>query len=211
MRSIICFLLLTTAATAAETNYHAISLRGGGHVVLRHGVTARTDFVKGDARYTSVAVKDGTLVIVNCPTRCPRDYEMTLAVAAPDIRILSVRDGGAIEALGDFPEQDGLRVAVGEGGAIDGRAIAARAVTASVDQGGAIYVMPRAELTASVSHGGQIVYWGNPKVTRSILDGGVIRLGSAQDAHKPLEDIRPKLPPLPALPDIPPLAPPLSH
>ena len=126
MRSIICLLLLTTTAAAAETSYNAIALRGGGHVVLRHGEIARADFVKGDARHTSIAVEGGTLVIVNCPVRCPRDYEMTLAVTAPDIRTLSVRDGGTIEALGDFPEQDGLRALVGEGGAIDGRAMAVR-------------------------------------------------------------------------------------
>ena len=81
-------------------------------------------------------------------------------------------------------------------------------MTASVDQGGAIYVMPRSKLTASVSHGGQIAYWGSPRVERSVNDGGVIGPGSAQDAHKPLEDFRPKLP---ALPDIPPLASPVSH
>src|SRR6185295_9055227 len=126
---------------------------------------------------------------------CPRDYEMVLAVTARGIDALSVRDGGTIEALGAFPEQPALSAAVSEGGAIDARAMTARDVAASVNSGGGIYAAPRASLTASVSHGGHVAYWGSPDVRRSVNDGGVVAPGSAADAHKPLDELRPKLAP----------------
>src|SRR6185312_896686 len=148
--------------------YHAIALRGGGHIVLRHGAAARVDFVEGSAGYTHVAVEGGELVVENCRDGC----HMTLSVTAPDITALSVRDGGRIEALGEFPEQAAVSAAVAEGGAIDIRAFAARDVTASVNEGGGIYTAPRANLTAAVSHGGHIAYWGSPTVRQSVSDGG---------------------------------------
>jgi len=210
MRPIVCALLLITTAASAETAYHAIALRGGGHIVLRHGATARVDFVEGSAGYTHVAVEGGKLVVENCRDGCPHGYHMTLSVTAPDITALSVRDGGRIEALGEFPEQAALSAAVAEGGAIDIRAFAARDVTASVNEGGGIYTAPRANLTAAVSHGGHIAYWGSPTVRQSVSDGGAIAPGRPADAHKTLAELQPKLPPLPeppAAPKLPPIPP----
>lgn len=205
MRSILCILLLTTATASAGTEYRAIALEGGGRIVLSHGDVARADFVKGDARYTDIKVEGGKLVVENCRRACPRGYEMELAVTARDIDALSVRDGGTIEARGSFPEQPALSAAVSEGGAIDVRAMAARDVAASINSGGGIYTAPRARLTASVSHGGHVAYWGTPDVRRSVNDGGIVAPGRATDAHKPLDEIRPKLAPIPPLPAIPPL------
>jgi len=128
---------------------------------------------------------------------------MELAVTAHDIDALSVRDGGTVEVRGAFPEQASLALAVSEGGAIDGRAMQARDVTASVSQGGGIYAAPRASLTASVSHGGHIDYWGNVKIRQSVADGGVVKPGRVEDATRPLAEIRPKLSPPPAVPKLP--------
>lgn len=202
MRSIVCLLLLTTTAASTETTYNAIALDGGGHIVLRHGDTARVDFLEGDAGHTKIRVEDDKLIVENCRFGCPRDYEMTLAVTAREIAGLSVRDGGTIEAQGVFPEQQALGVAVRDGGAVDIRAMQAREIAASVDEGGTIYAAPLASLAANVSHGGHIAYWGNIAVRRSVHDGGVVEPGRAADAHKPLAELRPKLPSIPALPSI---------
>lgn len=202
MRSIVCFLLLTMTAASAETAYHAIALEGGGHIVLRHGDAARVDFVKGDAAHTAIRVADGKLIVENCRRDCPDGYEMELAVTAPEIAALSVRDGGAIEVQGGFPEQQTLSVSVSEGGLIDVRAMPAREIAASVNQGGNIYAAPRASLAAAVSHGGHIAYWGGAKIRQSVCDGGVIARGRAADARKPFQELRPKLPVIPALPNI---------
>lgn len=205
MRFIACALFLVAIPAQAETAYRAIMLEGGGHTVLRHGDVARVDFIKGDARHTDIRVADGKLMVENCRLECPEGYEMMLAVTVPAIASLSVRDGGAIEALGIFPEQQALSAAVSEGGAIDIRAMPARDVTASVNDGGGIYAAPRASLTASVSHGGHIAYWGDMTVRRSVRDGGAIGPGRASDLHEPLAKLRPKLPPIPPLPDVPPI------
>lgn len=202
MRSIACILLLTATASSAETAYRAIALEGGGHIVLRHGDAARVDFVKGDSKHTDIRVEGGKLVVENCHRDCPDGYRMELEVTAPEITALSVDDGGAIEALGAFPEQPALAVAVSNGGAIDIRAVRAAGLAASVNQGGAIYAAPRASLAASVSHGGHIVYWGNAGIRQSVNDGGVIERGAAADVHKPLEELRPKIPQIPPLPKI---------
>ncbi len=159
--------------------FRGIELRGGGHVVLRHGATQRVVLLRGSTRYTSFTIRNGhSLTIEACNNDCPNRYDLEIEITTPDVPALSVAGGGEIDARPGFPHQNDLAVAVHGGGDIDLRAIAADNVSAAVNGGGDLSVHADKSLSAAVNGGGDITYWGHPEVTSAIRGGGDVSSGS---------------------------------
>ena len=163
-----------------------------GHVVLRSAPSQRVTLLRGSLEYTRVAVTDGgVLAIDKCKVHCPRGYELEIEILMPNVRRISLANGGRIQSLGSFAGQADLRVAVAHGGTIDVRSMPADRVNASVEQGGRILTVPRGSLSARVNQGGVITYWGNARVDSSIQHGGVVNKGSAEEINVPLSEFGP--------------------
>ena len=186
--------LLVGAARPMQTRvqlapFNSIEMLEGGHVVLRAAPTQRVTLLSGSLDYTRLAVVDGRLVIDKCNRKCPRGYQLEVEIAAPSFARISTANGGRVQSSGDFPRQSQLAVSVAHGGAIDVRSMAVDRVTASVDQGGAIFTVPRTLLIARVSQGGMITYWGDPQVTSSVGRHGGVNKGRADQINAPLSEV----------------------
>jgi hypothetical protein len=167
--------------------FSSLDVSNGAHVTLRHGATQRVTLVKGSLDYSRVTVTNGgTLVIRKCINKCPADYRLEVEIVVPNLKSISLANSGKIQAVGTFPPQDNLVVAVAHGGTIDVRLMPARRVTASVDQGGGILTMPQSWLSARVAQGGNITYWGDAEVKSSVEHGGVVVKGTADEFNLPL-------------------------
>jgi hypothetical protein len=175
--------------------FNSIEVLDGGHVVLRPGATQRVTLLKGSLDHTRLAIVDRSrLVIDKCDRKCPRGYQLEVEISAPSFARISVANGGKAESRGDFPRQSQLAVAVAQGGTIDVRSMVVDRVTASVDQGGGIFTVPRAWLFARVSHGGVITYWGDPQVRSSVDHPGAVNKGIASQINAPLSEVVSSLP-----------------
>jgi hypothetical protein len=178
--------------------FNSVEALDGGHVILRAAPTRRVTLLRGSLDYTRMEVVDGgRLVIDKCASKCPRGYQLEVEIAAPSFARLSIANGGRMQSSGDFPRQSQLTVAVAHGGAIDIRSMVVDRVTASVDQGGAIFTVPRAWLFARVSQGGIITYWGDPQVTSSVGRHGGVNKGRADQINAPLSEVVSSVPPTP--------------
>jgi hypothetical protein len=188
--------------------FRSVTLRGGGHVILRHAPKHRVTILEGSTSHTSAAIADGDrLVIDRCQTKCPRGYKMTVEVLTPDIADVRVNDGGVIQTIGSFPDRGALRVMVDSGGLIDLRSMTIDSVAAAIRQGGRIFVDPGKSLVARIEQGGAVTYWGDPRVNSSIDHGGVVVKGDPADFDKPVEELGPAVaspPPVPPVPPVPP-------
>ena len=174
--------------------FNSIEVLDGGHIVLRAAPTQRVTLLRGSLDYTRVAVDGGRLVIDKCDRKCPRGYQLEIEVASPSFARISSAHGGRVQSTGDFPRQSQLTVAVAHGGAIDVRSMAVDRVAASVDQGGAIFTVPRTLLFARVSQGGMITYWGDPQVRSSVGRHGGVNKGRADQINAPLSEVVSSLP-----------------
>jgi hypothetical protein len=156
-------------------HFSGIGLRGGGHVVLKHGTVQRVTLLKGSTEFTRFRIEPGGgLEIDACNANCPQHYDLEIEVVSPELDAIAVEGGGSIEAVSGFPNQDQLSVAVSGGGAIDARQMSATAVNAAVNGGGHIKTAPRATLHAAVNGGGKVLYWGDPSVAQAVSGGGSI-------------------------------------
>ena len=194
--------LLLGAAQPMQTSvqlapFNSIEMLEGGHVVLRAAPTQRVTLLRGSLDYTRVAVDRGRLIIDKCDRKCPRGYQLEVEISAPSFARISAANGGRVQSSGDFPRHSQIAVAVAHGGAIDIRSMAVDRVTASVDQGGAIFTVPRTLLIARVSQGGMITYWGDPQVTSSVGRHGGVNKGRADQINAPLSEVVSSVPPLP--------------
>ena len=202
-------LLVLPAVTMAESvlpvgPFRSVTLRNGGHVVLRHGTEQRVTLLDGSEHCTNAATLDGDrLVIDRHQSGCPKGHKIQVEILSPDIEEIRVSDGGIIQIRGDFPRKAELQVAVEQGGTIDLRTMEVDRVTAAVKQGGRILTRPQETLVATVAHGGAITYWGNPRVTSSTMKGGVVSKGAADDADHPLIELDGGRPAVPAVPSRP--------
>jgi|ERR1051326_4604168 hypothetical protein len=177
--------LLAAAPAATGTlipvgSFDSVALKDGGHVILRHGAVQRVILLQGSTQYTSIRIDEDNarqLVIDSCRHQCPRDYRIEVEVVTPDIRGVSVSDGGSIESTGGFPQQGKIAAAVEDGGKIDIRSIAAGEASAAVNDGGKILLRAQNRLAAAINDGGEILYWGDPKITSAINDGGSVDKG----------------------------------
>jgi hypothetical protein len=197
--------LAIPAAVMAQTvvqlaPFTSVTLRNGGHVVLRHGPAQRVTLLKGSSAYTKATIAAGDRLVIDSQGNCPRGYELTVEVVTPEVADIRVMDGGTIQTRGGFPRQAELEVAVGDGGMIDLRSMTVDYVAAAVKSGGRILTKPEKALIARISQGGAITYWGNPRVTSSVDHGGVVVKGAAADADKPLLELDPAPPAVPPVP-----------
>jgi hypothetical protein len=172
--------LFATVASAQTTvplaHFTSIELRGGGHVVLRHGAQQRVTILKGSTHYTRFGMAEqGKLVIDACHSDCPWHYDLQIEIVTPDIRGVAISGGGAIETASGFPAQSSITAAVDGGGHIDVRTVAVRSGTAAVDGGGRIEIRATGSLAAAVNGGGNIRYVGNPQLTTAIDGGGSVQ------------------------------------
>lgn len=161
--------------------FDSVALKDGGHVILRHGALQRVTLLQGSTQYTSIRIGEDNsrqLVIDGCRHQCPRDYRIEVEIVTPEIRGVSVSDGGSIQSAGGFPQQGKIAAAVEDGGKIDIRSIAAGDASAAVNDGGKILLRAQNRLAAAVNDGGEIVYWGDPRVSSAINDGGSVEKGS---------------------------------
>jgi len=154
-------------------HFSQVQLRGGGHVVIKHGASQSVTLLKGSTKYTRFHIRDGReLVIDACNNDCPNSYDLEIEIVSPELNGAAIDGGGEIVAQGNFPGQDRLAVAVNGGGDIDLRPIAAAEVDAAVNGGGDIHLTATRQLNAAVSGGGDISYRGNPQVSEAIQGGG---------------------------------------
>jgi hypothetical protein len=176
------FTLLGAPVFAAEVvpvgHFTGVGLRGGGHVVLRHGAEQRVTILKGSTQYTRIRIESGSgLSIDACNSNCPSHYDLEVEIVTPELGAIAVEGGGSIDATAGFPSRDQLAVAVSGGGSIDVRQMPANAVNAAVNGGGDIRTAPRVALNAAVNGGGEILYWGSPVVAQAVSGGGNIARG----------------------------------
>ena len=158
----------------AVPRFDSIELRGGGHVVVRHGAVKGVMLIRGSREMTRFSVERGRLEIDACVRRC-RDYDLTVEIVTPDIDALAIRGGGAIRVEGSFPRQSELAVAVTGGGAIDSRRIETAEVAAAITGGGVIRTHARDNLAVSISGGGTVRYVGEPERSVAINGGGHVQ------------------------------------
>jgi hypothetical protein len=168
---------VASAQTAVPlAHFSSIELRGGGHVVLRHGGQQRVTILKGSTQYTSFKMEGpDKLVIDACNSDCPMQYDLEIDIVTPDVRAVAISGGGRVESAAGFPAQGAITAAVNGGGHIDLRSVAAENGTAAVDGGGHIEIRTSGHLTAAVNGGGRILYVGNPQVTTAIDGGGSVQ------------------------------------
>jgi hypothetical protein len=158
--------------------FRSIELRGGGHVILRHGSEQRVTLVQGSAEYTRFHIEhDGQLVIDACDEICPHRYDLEVEIVTPRIDGVAIEGGGKIESGSGFGRQASIGVAIEGGGHIDVRSIDAEHADAAVNGGGNISVRADRSLQAAVDGGGNISYWGNPSVTSAVSGGGSVSQG----------------------------------
>lgn len=193
--TIAAILFAAVSAGAAQTvisvaPFRSIELREGGHhIFLRHGTTQTVTLLNGSADCVRFTNGDGDrLVIDKNKARCARKDAVEIEIVLPEIAEVSVANGGIIQSRDGFPQQTRIKAHVSNGGIIDVRKIAAVSIISSVEQGGAIFVMPQTSLSASIGGGGIITYWGNPRLESSVRDGGAVKKGNADEADKPLAE-----------------------
>jgi hypothetical protein len=175
--------LIAAAPGAASTpvsvpQFDSINLKGGGHVVVRHGAVQGVTLVSGNLETTRFKVThDGTLEIDACVRSCS-NYRLEVEIVTPGLEGVGVEGGGEIRADGAFPDRDSLAIGIEGGGEIDMIAISAGAVAAGIEGGGTILASARDRLVAGIEGGGTIRYRGDPTVTSGIEGGGsVSRIG----------------------------------
>ena len=180
-RAALILLAIAAAPVGAATDlslprFEAVSLKGGGHVLLRHGPRQQVRILRGDATVSSFEVKNrSSLEIRACEDRCPRDYKLEVEIVTPDVSALAVQGGGLVETQGSFPARSSLALSVQGGGTIDSESVEARQVAASVDGGGLIRTRASTSLAASIRGGGLVTYRGEPSVATSVHGGGLVR------------------------------------
>ena len=175
-------LLFATAAMPAGAatdldlpRFEAVSLEGGGRVVLRHGPRQQVRILRGDASVSSFEIKHrSSLEIHACDKRCPQGYKLEVEITAPEIDAVAVSGGGSIEMASGWPARGNIALAVSGGGSIDTRPVEVRQVAAAVDGGGVIRTYARSSLAASIRGGGAIQYRGEPSLATSVRGGGTV-------------------------------------
>jgi beta-lactamase regulating signal transducer with metallopeptidase domain len=188
--------------------FDSVELRNGGDVFLSYGPEPRVRLLDGVPEESGIVVRDdGRLVIDRCSKGCSHRHDLGVEVVLPALTAIAVAEGGTIQVRDDFPPQAEISVDVSQGGTIDIRKLPVTRVTASVFSGGRIFTKPGSALSAKVEQGGAVTYWGAPAVESSIQYGGVVVLGWPEDADRPLAELGaarlPPVPPVPAVPAIP--------
>ena len=203
----------SSAATQGDVllakSFSSVELRNGGDVFVEYGPKPRVRLLDGVAEESGIVVRDdGRLVIDRCGKGCSHRHDLGVEVVTPTLAAIAVAEGGTIHVRDGFPLQPEIRVDVSQGGTIDIRELPVTRVTASVFSGGRIFTKPGSALSAKVEQGGAVTYWGDAVVDSSIQHGGVVVLGWPEDADKPVAELGaarmpPPVPPVPPVPAIP--------
>jgi hypothetical protein len=173
-------LLAAPAALAATPvsvgHFDQIELRGGGHVVVKHGISQSVTLIKGSTDITGFHIRNGNkLVIDACDHNCPSgEYDLEIEIVTPELAAAAIDGGGHIQAESGFPAQHEFAAAVDGGGHIEMAALSADKVEAAVNGGGHIEVNAIRTLEAAIDGGGSIVYHGDPQVQQAIDGGGSV-------------------------------------
>ena len=175
--------LLASPAFAATTvpvgHFDSLSLRGGGHVLVKHGASQSVMLLKGSTQYTKFTIRHGNdLEIDACNSDCPHSYDLEIEIVTPELSGAAIEGGGHIEAASGFPNQAEFSAAIDGGGHLDMQAVVADKVSAAVNGGGHIQVDAKRELSAAINGGGSIIYLGDPQVSSAIDGGGSVKRGS---------------------------------
>ena len=182
--------LLLSALTFSETAFaatdvpirvpfEAVSLTGGGEVIVRRGSDHRVRVLRGDPAALEIASTRRNGLTIRCRPNACQGETPRIEVTAPVVRALAVRGGGRIVVDRGFAPQSQVALAVHGGGEIDSSRLGADSVAASVTGGGDILASARSSLAASVRGGGLIRYLGDPTVATAIQGGGAVRAASS--------------------------------
>lgn len=161
------------SAVALRGGFDAVSVTGGGDVLVRYGRTHHVRILRGHGPGALVSTSNGALS-VNCQREC---RGLLVEVTTPHVEALAINGGGSIDITGDFPVTADLALAIRGGGRIDARQLPARTVAAATHGGGTILTSARDEIAATTTGGGNIRYWGNATVASAIQGGGRIEPG----------------------------------
>ncbi len=173
--------LATAAATSAQPSYshfgafEAVSVEGGGEVVIRPSSGHSVRVVRGDPRAVEITPVSRRSLRIRCRPNACRNVSPRVEVSMPAVRALAVRGGGYILVERGFAPQRSLAVSVHGGGHVDSSDLRAGDVAASVSGGGHVETRAATSLAASVRGGGSISYYGSPRqVAVSTSGGGVV-------------------------------------
>lgn len=179
-------LSLVTAATASaaadyipQAPFQAVSVSGGGEVIIRRGASHNVRVVSGDPRALEITSTRGRGLRIRCLPNACRNFTPRVEVTTPSVRALAVHGGGHMYVERGFGPQSAIALSVHGGGHIDTTQLSASNVAASVVGGGNIETRARSSLAAAVRGGGVISYYGAPQVATSIQGGGVVQPASA--------------------------------
>lgn len=185
-KSSLGLLTLVTAATAcaapayvSRAPFEAVSVAGGGEVIIRRGAAHGVRVIRGDPRALEITSAPGRGLRIRCRPNACRNVSPRVEVTAPVVRALAVHGGGYMYVERGFGPQSSIALSVHGGGHIDTTQVSVSDVAATVSGGGNIETRARSSLAASVHGGGVIRYFGAPNVATSVHGGGVVRPMSA--------------------------------
>jgi hypothetical protein len=162
------------AYSTGLTPFEAVSLEGGGEVVIRPGTRHGVRVLRGDPRALEITSVWRRGLRIRCRPNACRNFTPRVEVTAPRVTALAVHGGGSLHVERGFAPQSDLAVSVHGGGHVDTTQVSASNVAASVMGGGKIETHARSSLAASVHGGGLVHYHGAPQVATSIHGGGAV-------------------------------------
>lgn len=182
------------APAAQVTPFEAVSLGGGGEVIVRPGPTHSYRITRGSPEALIITSDRKRGLRIRCRPNACTGPGPRIEVTAPRITAYAVHGGGAMRIdRGSYPVDslalavhgggtmhlergsppvNSLALAVHGGGLLDARAITATHVAASAHGGGTILTHVRSNLAASVHGGGNIIYSGSPAHLATSINGG---------------------------------------
>ena len=173
------FTLLATATiavaqmpTARVTPFEAVSIEGGGEVVVRPGPRHSYRVVAGSPEALIITSQRNRGLRIRCRPNACRGHSPRVEVTAPRVTAFAVHGGGSMRIERGFAPLNSIALAVHGGGVIDSRAVEATHVAASVHGGGTIRTHARQNLAANVNGGGSIIYSGSPANVATAIHGG---------------------------------------
>jgi hypothetical protein len=154
--------------------FEAVSLQGGGEVIVRRGAAHQVRVVRGDPAALEITSVWRRGLRIRCRPNACRNNSPQIEVTTPRVTALAVDGGGSMRVEPGFAPLGSLAVSVNGGGHINTVPLSAANVAASVNGGGNIMTQARSSLAASVRGGGVIGYYGAPQVATTIHGGGVV-------------------------------------
>ena len=174
--SLILALAALAAPAAAQTpvdvpRFDAVSLHGGGDMVVRHGAAQRVSFTATHPDLVEIKVERGNLVVSPCRRSC-RDQRLRVEVVTPSLDAAAIHGGGNIRIEGGFARRDELALAVHGGGRLDAGAADADEIAVAIHGGGTVQTGAPRSLAVAIHGGGTVRYCGEPGSKSVSINGG---------------------------------------